>query len=394
MLNLNSHEAEPNGNKKKLSVLIGVAVICGAFALSSTFAGNIGLNSGKPVEFGQGVASATACDNQITITPFSSFVNETGGGRHLLTSVKISGIDSSSSKCSGKTFLIKAYGDSGLLDILNYTDNYSDIDFNSIEILDTAGQFSWVSGGTDGDDLVNDENVGDPGRDLTDTSFTVNLRSVSNPVIRTALASAQEVKSITVETFDAGLLDGHILTSSQIGFLIPDYILQNGFDVDNSLPGGNFNASCTPPICAPYFTLNDWISNITVEDINGYNSAFGTSGLTRSQLSNAISFKFTYRPQEAPNSRWRIELVILGEVDSYDHVDGGVFGFDGHTGYFLSTDNGPSISLFFSLDSRLQSNSSIGDLIPYGDQLTRTLPIRNFLSVWNSSDAPYYEGQQ
>ena len=386
-LNLNSYEPGPKGSKKNLSILIGVAVICGAFALSSTFAGNIGLNSGKPVEFGQGVTSTTACDNEITITPYSSFVNEPGGGRHLLTSIKISGIDSTSSKCSGKTFAIRAYGDSGLLNIFNYSHYDQDTEFNKIEILDSAGEFSWVSGGTDGDDLLNDDNLGDPSRDLTNTSFTVNFTSNAYPIVRTALASAQEVKSITVETYSPGLLNSRILTTSQIGYYLQELTPESGFYSNQTFP----DPTCSEPSCGGYVTFHDWFMNMTDVDVENWSTEIiGTSGLTRSQISDAVTFKFLYDAQADSNSPWTVLVQINGQV-SGPPFQGSVLGFDRHTGVFFPT-IGPQIPFFFSLDGRLQGNSSIGSFVPYADQPNRRLPVRNIISIWVHSEDHYFEG--
>ena len=84
--------------------------------LGSTFAANINLNNNKAVEFGQGVVQTTACDEEVTITPYASFVNESGGGSFYFTSISVSGIGE---ECDGKIFTIKAYksGDSTPLDL-------------------------------------------------------------------------------------------------------------------------------------------------------------------------------------------------------------------------------------------------------------------------------------
>ncbi|CAB4331263.1 MAG: DUF1566 domain-containing protein [Actinobacteria bacterium] len=209
-LKFGDFQPSPNRIGKPLKLILGIAALASVLALSSTLAANINLNGGGNVEFGQGVAATTACDDQITITPYSTFINEQGAGSHKLTSIKISGIDSRADKCSGKIFVIKAYSDTGQLDLFNYTvtsnlDNsiIETTDYDLIEISDNAGVFTWSSGGTDVDDVTNDANVGDPTRDLTDTSFTLSLTSASTvpyTISRTPLASAEDVKRITVET--------------------------------------------------------------------------------------------------------------------------------------------------------------------------------------------------
>jgi hypothetical protein len=384
--------------KKSTFKYIGAAIaLLGFGAVGTTFASNITLNTGAPVEFGQGVARTTACDSQVTITPYSTFINEVGAGSHLLTSIKVSGIDSSAGKCSGKTFAISAYGDSGLLNIFNYSDiaNSVDQDFSSIEIVDNGGVFSWLSGGTDGDDLVNDNNVGDPGRDLTDTSFTISFTSNVPPISRTPLANAELVKNITIATYDAQLLSNRILTTSQIGLLTLSDSLEQGFDPSDALPGGNFTSTCDQSgiTCAGYFTLRDWIAQIPNSDLDNLNSSLNTLGFTRTELSNYITFKFVYVSGRSVESQWELQIFVGGEILSLmgEEVYGSIRGFDGNDGFFIPQSMGPSTTLFFSVDSRLQSNSSIGLFTPYGDQISRVVPIRNFVAIWNHSDTPYSE---
>jgi hypothetical protein len=114
LLNLDGSSGRKSG--KSLKVLLGIGGLAAVVAVASTLAANININSG-PVEFGQGVAQTTTCDDQITVTPFSTFINDSSTGSHKLSSIKVSGIDSTEGKCSGKTFVIKAYGEEGMLDL-------------------------------------------------------------------------------------------------------------------------------------------------------------------------------------------------------------------------------------------------------------------------------------
>ena len=92
------------GNKRKkirlFSILgFAVAIIAGA----GVFAANITIASGA-IEFGQGVASATACDDSITVVPNSTF----DGTRFMVSSVELRGVDSTNGKCNGKTLTVTA----------------------------------------------------------------------------------------------------------------------------------------------------------------------------------------------------------------------------------------------------------------------------------------------
>jgi hypothetical protein len=399
LLNFESSGHTPKGEKKTLKLLFGIGALVGVVALGSTLAASLNLNSGAPVEFGQGVVQATACDDEITITPYSTFVNEEGGGDYYFSSLKISGIDSSEGKCSGKRFLIKAYSDEAIVPLVNYEDLTIPIDedYNFVEIANDGGEFTWVSGGSDGDDVIPG-----PGGYITDTSFTLDFTSLAPPIFRTPLGLAEDVKRITVETYDINLLADRILTSSQVSlFSYGDFEqLDIGFDgPDNPLEGGNFDGTCEIS-CTGYFTVHDWIMNATDNDLVNYNVALGTENLTRSQISAGITTKFTYDADADFEEKWRVQFFysgvnLIGFLGApIESIPGIVFGFDGNAGVFAPTiegPGGPEIFIFFSLNGALQNNPSVGNFIPYGDQPTRSVPIRNFEEIWNGSEVPYFE---
>jgi hypothetical protein len=200
----------PKGGNKSLKLALGVGALAGVITLGSTLAANINLNGGGNVEFGQGVATTTACDDDgITVTPFSTFVNAQGAGSHKLSSIRLSGIDSREDNCEGKTFRIRAYGDgSDPLDLFQWEEPGAYLgegeyewnitgSYDFVDITRTATDFLWTSGGTDDDDVIDiDES------DIEQTAFTLNLVSGPSPR-RTPLALAEDVKRITVETFTA-----------------------------------------------------------------------------------------------------------------------------------------------------------------------------------------------
>ena len=96
--------------KKKFSSLLALALfaVAGTFFIQNTLAANISLNTGAPVEFGQGITQTTACsgESNLTITPNSTFTNISGGGAYYLSSVTVSNIPSN---CNGKDFTINVY---------------------------------------------------------------------------------------------------------------------------------------------------------------------------------------------------------------------------------------------------------------------------------------------
>ena len=133
-------------------VMLGLAGIAAVALLGSTLAANISLNGGSGVEFGQGVALTTACDDSITSTPSATFVNAAGGGGFNFSTVAFSNV---SSACWGKTFTLKAYGDTSATP-LNLT-TVSSTSYSSATFTFTTGSTtspgiatsSWTPSATD-----------------------------------------------------------------------------------------------------------------------------------------------------------------------------------------------------------------------------------------------------
>jgi len=118
------NSARPARKKSSSSkVMLGLAGIAAVALLGSTLAANISLNGGSGVEFGQGVALTTACDSDITSTPSATFVNAAGAGTFNFTTVAFTNV---SSACLGKTFTLKAYGDTSATP-LNIATNSSNV---------------------------------------------------------------------------------------------------------------------------------------------------------------------------------------------------------------------------------------------------------------------------
>jgi hypothetical protein len=154
-------------NKNRVFGLILSFVAAGVF-INSTFAGNISLNSGGAVEFGQGVLAATACDGSFTVKPGSSYSNSAGNFK--LSSVEITNLDSSVNGCAGKALTLNFYGDT------------STVSLGSIVIADGGSSFSSNSG-----------SITASGYGTTNTSLTLTLTSpaiVSTSVFKVTVESA------------------------------------------------------------------------------------------------------------------------------------------------------------------------------------------------------------
>jgi hypothetical protein len=96
--------------KKKFSSLLVLILfaVAGTFFIQNTLAANISLNSGGPVEFGQGITQTVACSGatNLTITPSSTFTNASGAGSYKFNSITVSNIPEG---CHGSDFTINAY---------------------------------------------------------------------------------------------------------------------------------------------------------------------------------------------------------------------------------------------------------------------------------------------
>ena len=133
----------PTLRKKASGFLALLLVAIGGYFLQSTFASNISINSGRSVEFGQGVTQTVACSGSadLLVTPTSTFANAANGsGTHSFNAVTISQIPDS---CFGVDFTINAYNnsDSAPLALFHSTST------NAV-IYDNGGTFEVGIGGT------------------------------------------------------------------------------------------------------------------------------------------------------------------------------------------------------------------------------------------------------
>ena len=187
LLNFDHQNPKSPRNKKSPTYIFGIGAIVFAIAISPTLAANISLNNGGPVEFGQGVTVAASCDSEITVTPFSTFLNSEGAGDFLFTSFSVSNV---SSDCEGKILSITSYK-SGQSDPLDLYETTGVGIFDQIQVLYLGGNFRFFSGGLLSDDISNFED-----------GFTVTMVT-NGPPPSNPLASALDVDRITIESSDA-----------------------------------------------------------------------------------------------------------------------------------------------------------------------------------------------
>jgi len=224
LLDFSNLEPKRSGEKKTLSIILGIGALVGVIAIGSTLAASINLNSNNPVEFGQGVTQTTACDDEVTITPYSTFVNDYENAEFRLTSFSVTGISDS---CFGKVFIIKAYSnsDDSPLD-LYFPDGAADA-FSEVQVLDTNGSFSLVNSG------LNSEYIED-----VSTGFKVTLVAIGLEA-GAVLASAQDVDRITIESKDSEPVYAVGETGPGGGVIF--YFSADGFNC-----GANFSSTGSP----------------------------------------------------------------------------------------------------------------------------------------------------
>lgn len=136
-------EEIPKKSLRSKFLTTGVVVVGTILFLQTTLAGNITLNSGRSVEFGQSVSQAVACSGStsLTLTPNSNFTNGAGSsGSHYFSSVTVSNIPDS---CFGADFSISAFNNSSSspLPLFNTTST-------AAVVHDDGGNFIAGVGGT------------------------------------------------------------------------------------------------------------------------------------------------------------------------------------------------------------------------------------------------------
>jgi len=141
--------------------------VAGGLFINTTLAGNISLNSGGSVEFGQGVLSTTACDGSFTVKPQAAYSNPSGNFQ--LTAVEITNLDSTANGCAGKALSLNFYGETSTASLGN------------IVIADDGSNFASASG-----------SISASGYGTNSTTLTVTLTSpaiISTSIFRVAVES-------------------------------------------------------------------------------------------------------------------------------------------------------------------------------------------------------------
>jgi hypothetical protein len=235
------------GKRKLPSILAFLLLLVGGtYLVQTTLAANISLNTGSPIEFGQGVTATAACSGatNLTITPYSTFTNVSGAGAHYFSSVKVSNIPAD---CEGKDFTINAYGnsDSTALAVFNSA-------AKNVVVYDNAGTFELGAGSISGASITSGSGT-----------FTVTF---TNPV-----ATSGSVFKISLQS------GAHTVVSCATGGVCV---------VGNTGPGGGkvFYVAGSPFACGPTLAASCTNLEAALSDDSGVaceaGSIAGNSGST------------------------------------------------------------------------------------------------------------------
>lgn len=226
-------EASQKSTKRKLAPVLAflLLLVGGTYLVQTTLAANIALNTGAPVEFGQGVTATSACSGatNLTITPNSTFSNVSGAGAHYFSSVKVSNIPSG---CYEKDFTINAYGntDTTPLALFNSTSK-------NVVVYNNAGTFELGAGSLSGASITSGSGT-----------FTVTF---TNPV-----ATSGSVFKITMQS------GGHTVVTCATG---------GSCVLGNTGPGGGkvFYVAGSPFACGPTLSANCLYLEAQLVDVVG-----------------------------------------------------------------------------------------------------------------------------
>jgi hypothetical protein len=182
MLDLEGDFAKSSKPKSKTKrLLIGIVALSVVAGIGNTLAASISLNSGDPIEFGQGMAATVACSgsSNLNITPVTSFTNSTGAGSYKLSGFNVSNIPD---ECFGKDFVIRAYDDTNSAPLALFDTSSSDI-----AVYYNSGLFN----------ISATANNGPTGMRVTTEGAGEFSVTFTNPV-----ALSTDIASLTIESVD------------------------------------------------------------------------------------------------------------------------------------------------------------------------------------------------
>ncbi|CAN2222517.1 hypothetical protein MCEMRE26_01251 [Candidatus Nanopelagicaceae bacterium] len=265
-------DLEEKSDKNFSSFLALIFLAIGAtFLVQTTLAANIGLNSGAPVEFGQGFSTTTACsgNNPLTVTPSSAFSNASGGGSFKLSSVSVSGVPSD---CYGSDFTINAFGDTDNTPLALFNTNST----NAI-IYNNAGTF--------------EEGMSSTGLSVSGSSgsFTVtftNPVALTSSVFKITIQSGPHRTPITYNIGATGPGGGTVYYYNAAGFTCgPAYDLTCNY-LEFAPSGWNATAEGSTNATGRAWATGTASSGNAILDVDGVTGSGGGIGVSNDSSNN------------------------------------------------------------------------------------------------------------
>ena len=180
---------EPKRSHPFLKGLLGLGALSALAGVSMTVAAQIGINTGDDaLEFGQGMATTTACDDVVMVTPYSGFINQSDtAAKFTLDLIEVTGI---SDQCKGNDFILRVYSSTAGTEAQNLTDtSTSVIDYARVSytedgnFVEVGGGWVWVVSDTSTANAAEFDVVLDP-TDIDDEDI-VDARNVSKVTLET-----------------------------------------------------------------------------------------------------------------------------------------------------------------------------------------------------------------
>jgi hypothetical protein len=186
---------EPKRSHPFLKGLLGLGALSALAGVSLTVAAQIGINANDGgLEFGQGMATTTTCDNDVLLTPYSGFVNLSDtAAKFTLDVIEVSGI---ADACKGNDFILKVYSGTAGTGAQNLTDTASAttvVDFARVSytedgnFMEVGGGYVWILADTSTANSAEFEVVLDP-----------------EDVAAANIIDARQVSKVTLETIKTG----------------------------------------------------------------------------------------------------------------------------------------------------------------------------------------------
>jgi hypothetical protein len=278
--------------RRKLSSVLAfvVLLVAGTYLVQTTLAANISLNTGSPVEFGQGIATTAACSGatNLTITPNSTFTNVSGGGAHYFSSATVSNIPSN---CNGKDFTINAYGSTGNTPLALFNTTSA----NAV-VYDNAGTFQL--------------GIGSTGMTISSGSgtFTItftNPVATSGSVFKLTLQSGSHAQStcelgVSCTVGESGPGGGWIVYKNLGGFSCGPTMTNTCYYLESAKSDWNSGTNDFPWASSPYDTVfvGGSTSNRSASSCDSIGCGYMNSKAAVDQgndLTSAVGFSRAYR---------------------------------------------------------------------------------------------------